>query len=98
MSERQSTLKEPALGGVRAEQPSAEEGGSVSAARISEMLASGAKAERERAYALLESCEDASVAAQVVGGLADVVRRKVENVDAGEWQRAMNALVRTHRR
>ena len=82
------------------EEPSEEErDGSVSAVRIGEMLASDAKAERERAYGLLETCEDVSVATQCVGTLADILRRrKAENVNADEWQRAMNALVRMHRR
>ena len=50
------------------------------------------KAERERAYDLLEACEDGAVAAECVGALTDVLRRKVEEVNAAEWQRAALTL------
>ena len=78
----------------RATEPSEvlERDGSVSAVRIGEMLGSGAKAERERAYDLLEACEDGAVAAECVGALTDVLRRKVEEVSAAEWQRAALTL------
>ena len=78
----------------RATEPSEvlERDGSVSAVGIGEMLGSGAKAERERAYDLLEACEDGTVAAESVGALTDVLRRKVEEVNAAEWQRAALTL------